>query len=93
MNGREHFDARVWPDSADPATTHIDVRGLPPPQPMVQIIELVRRLPPEATLIVHHERDPVWLYPELLELGWWADVIDGEPGEVRLRIVRSGPPP
>ena len=70
---------------------HIDVRGLPPPLPMVQILELVQRLPRDATLIVHHERDPVWLYPELLERGWWADVIDGEPGEVRLRIVHATP--
>jgi Uncharacterized conserved protein (DUF2249) len=93
MNGREPLDARVWPDAADPAITHIDVRGLPPPQPMVQILALVQRLPRHATLMVHHERDPLWLYPELLELGWWADVVDGEPCEVRLRIVRSDPTP
>lgn len=89
MNGRDMpTAARVWTDHA---TTHIDVRGLPPPQPLIQILQLVQRLPDDAVLIVHHDRDPVWLYPELLQIGWWAEAIDGDPGEVRLRIVRTAP--
>jgi hypothetical protein len=38
---------------------------------------------------VHHERDPTFLYPELAEIGWSATTIDGEPGEVRLRLARN----
>lgn len=78
--------ARTW-DEAD--GTHIDVRGLPSPQPMVQILSLLQRLPRDAVVTVHHERDPVWLYPELVQIGWWADRIPGEPGEVRLRLTAS----
>ena len=89
MNGRDAAEARVWRDDGDAATTHIDVRGLPPPQPMIQILQLVQRLPAEAIVIVHHDRDPVWLYPELAQIGWWAEPIDGEPGEVRLRIAQT----
>ena len=73
-------DAEAW---------HIDVRGLPPPQPLVQILQLVAQLPPDGVLIVHHDRDPLLLYPELQQIGWWADRIAGDPGEVRLRLARS----
>lgn len=72
---------------------HLDVRGLPPPQPMVEILGLLRGLPRSAVVIVHHERDPVWLYPELVQIGWWADVVAGTPGEVRLRLTASGAAP
>jgi hypothetical protein len=78
-----------WPDAADPRALHLDVRGLPRPQPLIQILQLLQRLPDDAVLVVHHERDPLWLYPELLQIGWWAEVVDGDPGEVRLRIARA----
>lgn len=77
--------ARRW-TSAD--GVHIDVRGLPPPEPLVAILELVTSLPEATPVIVHHERDPLLLYPELAELGWAAERIDAPPGEVRLRLER-----
>jgi hypothetical protein len=70
---------------------HLDVRGLAPPQPLVQILQFIHRLPPDGVLIVHHDRDPLLLYPELVQIGWWADRIAGDPGEVRLRLARAGP--
>lgn len=89
MNGVERHGAREWPDPLQRGTLHVDVRGLPPPQPLLRILELVRRAGDDAVIVVHHERDPLWLYPELAELGWRAEPIDGEPGEVRLRLVRD----
>jgi len=68
---------------------HIDVRGLTAPQPMVQILSLVRSIDDDRAVIVHHDRDPQLLYPELAEIGWSAEIVDGEPGEVRLRLARS----
>jgi hypothetical protein len=76
---------RRW---ADDDGTHIDVRGLPPPEPMVAILALLQSLREPGPVIVHHEREPRMLYPELAELGWEATAIDGEPGEVRLRLDR-----
>jgi hypothetical protein len=67
---------------------HIDVRGLPPPEPLVAILALVRGVSDATPVIVHHERDPLWLYPELSEIGWRAERIDAGPGEVRLRLER-----
>jgi hypothetical protein len=89
--GREPSDAPVWVDAVATDRLHIDVRGLPPPLPLVRILELVRRAPAGAVIIVHHERDPLWLYPELAGLGWSAEIIDGEPGELRLRLTRGAP--
>lgn len=41
-------------------------------------------------IVIHHDRDPVFLYPELSERGWIATRIDGDPGEVRLELARAG---
>lgn len=68
---------------------HIDVRGMPPPQPMVTILSLVRSIDDETAVIAHLDRDPQMLYPELAELGWAAQTIEGEPGEVRIRLTRA----
>ncbi len=68
---------------------HIDVRGMQPPQPMVAILTLVRSIDDDTAVIAHLDRDPQMLYPELAELGWNALTIDGEPGEVRLRLTRA----
>jgi hypothetical protein len=78
--------ARTW--SADDGL-HVDVRGLQAPQPMVLILQWVQRVGPEGVLIVHHDRDPLLLYPELVQIGWWAERIAGDPGEVRLRLAAA----
>jgi hypothetical protein len=76
--------ARRW-HAAD--GTHIDVRGLPAPQPLVAILGLVRDS--AGAVIVHHDRDPQMLYAELAEIGWRAERLPAEPGEVRLRLTSA----
>ncbi len=66
---------------------HIDVRGLAPPQPLVAILRRIDAHGDDGRpLVVHHDRDPALLYPELAERGWRAEPIAGEPGEVRLLL-------
>jgi len=78
--------ARRW---VEPDGVHIDVRGLPPPEPLVAIVSLIESIDADA-VIVHHERDPQLLYPELAERGWRAERIAGtDPGEFRLRLERD----
>ena len=77
--------ARRWVEADG---VHIDVRGLKPPGPLVAILELVESIRDATPVIVHHERDPQMLYPELAEIGWRAVRLDGEPGEVRLKLER-----
>lgn len=79
-------EARVWREAGD---AHIDVRGLNPPQPMLAILRLIEQPDCSATVIVHHEREPLFLYPELAERGWRHEIVEGAPGEVRLRLTRS----
>jgi len=76
---------RRWVESDG---VHIDVRGLKPPAPLVAILDLVRSIGDKTPVIVHHERDPQLLYPELAEIGWAAVRIDAPPGEVRLKLER-----
>ena len=66
---------------------HIDVRRLPPPEPMVAILALIARADVPDTVIVHHDRDPLFLYPELAERGWHAELVPGDGGEVRLHLT------
>ena len=68
---------------------HIDVRGLPPPQPMVSILTLVESIRDATPVVVHHERDPLFLYPELAEIGWTSERLDAPDGEVRLLLKRA----
>jgi hypothetical protein len=79
--------ALVWDEGG---AVHIDVRGLEPPNPLVQILTLVMRVPEGTHVVVHHDRDPQLLYAELAEIGWQAVHVDGEPGEVRLELSRIG---
>jgi hypothetical protein len=68
---------------------HIDVRGAPPPQPLVAILKLVQSLGADDPVVVHHDRDPVMLYDELERIGWQAERIEGDEGEVRLLLRRA----
>lgn len=68
---------------------HIEVRGLAPPSPFVLILKLIESVADATPVIVHHDRDPVPLYAELAQRGWMAQRIEGDAGEVRLRLSRD----
>jgi hypothetical protein len=84
MAVRAAMAPRRWRDDDG---EHIDVRGLPPPQPLVAILRLVHEQANAGrAVIVHHDRDPQMLYPELATLGWNAARLPAGPGEVVLRL-------
>lgn len=77
---------RQWQDADG---SHIDVRGLSPPQPMVAILRLLQSAGEgEVVVIAHLDRDPQMLYPELAQIGWQAEAVAADPGETRLRLTR-----
>jgi hypothetical protein len=78
--------ARIW-RAAD--GVHVDVRGLPPPQPLKAVLDLIDGGAHDGTVVVHHEREPLYLLPELAERGWTHWRIAGDPGEVRLLLRRG----
>jgi uncharacterized protein (DUF2249 family) len=69
--------------------TVLDVRGLEPPQPMLRVLQEVDRLGPGATLEVHHDRRPMFLYPQLDERGFTHETDESQPGLVRILIRRG----
>ena len=69
------------------ATLHLDVRGLEPPEPMVQILAACENLAPGETLEVTHDRRPQMLYPRLDERGLSHVTTEREGGEIHLFIT------
>jgi uncharacterized protein (DUF2249 family) len=47
--------------------SHIDVRSLPMPQPMIKILDSLKHLQAGMALFVYHKKIPVYLLPELKE--------------------------
>ena len=74
--------------TAPDATVTIDVRDLVPPEPMIKILEALESLPPGATLLVHHVRRPMHLYPRLDALGCRYETRDLGPGRVEVIIQK-----
>lgn len=71
---------------------HIDVRGLDPPEPMVAILGHLAQGNQTGPVTVHHDREPIYLYPELVERGWEYRLVSGAPGEVRLILTKVSAP-
>ena len=65
----------------------LDVSLLPPPLPMVRILETLRELGPGQTLLVHHVRRPLHLYPRLDALGCTHETREYPDGKIEVRIT------
>jgi uncharacterized protein DUF2249 len=78
--------ARVWREADG---VHIDVRGLSPPNPMVAILRLLEQPDCGDVVFVHHEREPVFLFPELTQRGWSYRQVSAAPPELRYRLTRG----
>ncbi len=92
-DGGEQFPAGAVKDEAVDwmvgPIAHIDVRGLDAPMPMIAVIALLERPGTGGEVIVHHEREPLYLYPELAERGWSYEVLFTDGDEVRLRLTKD----
>ena len=71
----------------------IDVSPLPPPMPMIRILEALGGLGAGETLLVHLARRPIHLYPRLDALGCRHVTTEIEPRKVDLRITKPGAAP
>src|SRR3954469_22045769 len=68
--------------------THLDVRGLQPPEPMTRVLDLIDQGGID-NLVLHHDREPFLLYPMLAERGWSCLSVEQLEGEVRIRLARE----
>ena len=88
---RPEDGSRVWRTSDG---LHIDVRGLDPPEPAMEILRLIDSGEVDTALIAHLNREPIFLYPELDDRGWSYEIIPPSCGDaaceddVRLRLSR-----
>lgn len=68
---------------------HVDVRGLPCPEPMVTVLQLIDSGMAEDFLVAHLSQEPLLLYPELNERGWRHRlVMTDQSGHVALEMIR-----
>lgn len=77
--------AAGWPSPS----THVDNRGLEPPEPMIRILDALEHLEPGQVLEALNEREPVFLYPELQARGAAIHIEKVSEG-VRLLIRHAG---
>ncbi len=68
-----------------PGAPYLDLRDLFPPEPLVRILAAIGAVDAPDLLVADLDRDPIALYPELIERGWsWR------PAEIlgdRVRLV------
>ncbi len=74
---------RVWTEDG---TVYIDVKGLEPPQPMALVLETLAKTEAHKTVIVFHERKPVFLLPKLEEKGYKYEIQEFSEHDVRIII-------
>jgi uncharacterized protein (DUF2249 family) len=79
--------------SSDGDMALLDVRGLEPPEPMVQILARLDTLRPGQRLVVLHDRRPMLLYPQLDERGFVHNTEELGPSLVRIVIRGPASPP
>lgn len=75
--------------SAAAPQLRLDVRGLQPPEPMMQILAACENLAPGATLEVTHDRRPEMLYARLDERGLAHATSEGVGGVIHIKITRA----
>lgn len=84
-------EARAVPPSSSAAigSVHVDVRGLEPPQPLIQILDALAQLPAGAELEVVLDRRPLLLYAQLEARNFVHETTQSEGGAVRIAIRRA----
>jgi uncharacterized protein (DUF2249 family) len=67
---------------ADRRRERLDVRELPPPEPLTESLERATDLGDEAVLVQVNDRAPQHLYPKLEERGLEYDTVETEAAVV-----------
>ena len=69
---------------------HVDTRGLAPPDPLIAVLWHITQPGQTGPVFAHFDRDPIYLFPELAELGWSHEYGPPDPDDV-LVILRPAP--
>ena len=91
-NWEQCAEAEVSPEGAliwrEQDEIHMDVRKLPPPAPLVAIVRMIDSIEENLSVVVHHDREPRLLAPELAERGWQIVRVVHETANIRLWLER-----
>ena len=66
--------------------TALDVRGLPPPEPMQRVMETLGQLAAGSVLVVQLHREPVFLFDLIAPQGWRHTARQLAPDHWEIRI-------
>ena len=72
-----------------PRVHTLDNRGLEPPQPMIRTLSKLQKIGDGETLIIHNDRRPMFLFPELDELGYSYETEEAAEGGYRITIRKK----
>lgn len=72
------------------AENFLDNRGLEPPHPMIRTLEALETMAPGEVLVIHNDRVPVYLLPQLADAGADYQVQEQPDGSARVRITKGG---
>lgn len=64
----------------------LDNRGFEPPQPMMRTMEALEKIPDGGELTIINNRRPMFLYPELDQLGYKHETKALEDGSYQITI-------
>lgn len=67
----------------------LDTRGMEPPGPLVLILNRLETLGADQRLVAHIDREPLLLFPELVERGWAYEGAPQADGSFIISISRS----
>jgi uncharacterized protein (DUF2249 family) len=73
----------------DATTTHLDVRELTPPEPMMQTLAALEMLGAGHTLVQINSRVPQFLFPALTERGFAWEIDESQPDRILVRISHA----
>jgi uncharacterized protein (DUF2249 family) len=66
----------------DRPAERLDVRELPPPEPLTRTVETLAELDDDVVLVQVNDRAPQHLYPQLEERGYRHDTVETDEGVV-----------
>ncbi|MFA5593911.1 MAG: DUF2249 domain-containing protein [Trueperaceae bacterium] len=72
------------------AETFLDNRGLEPPNPMIRTLEALAGMAAGEVLVIHNDRVPIYLLPQLADEGADYQVEELPDGSARVRITKGG---
>lgn len=71
------------------AERFLDNRGLEPPQPMMNTLEILDEMESGEVLVIHNDRVPVYLLPQLQDAGAKYEIDEQADGSARVRITKG----